>query len=31
MVAVFKSTAVIIAAPTYEYKLFPPVAAALDE
>ncbi|MGI6529848.1 MAG: FprA family A-type flavoprotein [Clostridia bacterium] len=28
---VFKSAAVIIAAPTYEYKLFPPVAAALDE
>jgi len=29
--AVFKSAAVIIAAPTYEYKLFPPVAAALNE
>lgn len=28
---VFKSAAVIIAAPTYEYKLFPPVAAAIDE
>lgn len=28
---VFKSAAVIIAAPTYEYKMFPPVAAALDE
>ncbi|HQA60118.1 MAG TPA: hypothetical protein PK768_03780, partial [Tepidanaerobacteraceae bacterium] len=28
---VFKSAGVIIAAPTYEYKLFPPVAAALDE
>ncbi|WP_422487335.1 FprA family A-type flavoprotein [Gudongella sp. DL1XJH-153] len=28
---VFKSAALIIAAPTYEYKLFPPVAAALDE
>ncbi len=28
---VFKSAAVIIAAPTYEYKLFPPVAAALEE
>ncbi|MDX9917784.1 MAG: FprA family A-type flavoprotein [Gudongella sp.] len=28
---VFRSAAVIIAAPTYEYKLFPPVAAALDE
>jgi len=29
--AVFKSAAVIVAAPTYEYKLFPPVAAALNE
>ena len=28
---VFMSAAVIIAAPTYEYKLFPPVAAALNE
>ncbi|MGI6706270.1 MAG: FprA family A-type flavoprotein [Clostridia bacterium] len=28
---VFKSAAIIIAAPTYEYKLFPPVAAALNE
>jgi len=28
---VFKSAAVIIAAPTYEYKLFPPIAAAMDE
>ena len=28
---VFKSAGIIIAAPTYEYKLFPPVAAALDE
>ncbi len=28
---VFRSAGVIIAAPTYEYKLFPPVAAALDE
>ena len=28
---VFRSAAVIIAAPTYEYKLFPPVAAAMDE
>ena len=28
---VFKSAGVIIAAPTYEYKLFPPVASALDE
>ena len=28
--AVFKAAGIIIAAPTYEYKLFPPVAAALD-
>jgi len=28
---VFKSAGVIIAAPTYEYKLFPPVAEALNE
>lgn len=28
---VFKSAGIIIAAPTYEYKLFPPVAAALGE
>lgn len=28
---VFKSAAVIIAAPTYEYNLFPPVATAIDE
>lgn len=28
---VFKSAGVIIAAPTYEYKLFPPVATAIDE
>lgn len=28
---VFKSAGVIIAAPTYEYKLFPPIAAAIDE
>ncbi|MFY9506636.1 MAG: FprA family A-type flavoprotein [Caldicoprobacterales bacterium] len=28
---VFKSAGIIIAAPTYEYKLFPPVAAALNE
>ena len=27
----FKSAGIIIGAPTYEYKLFPPVAAALDE
>jgi hypothetical protein len=29
--AVFKSAGIIIGAPTYEYKLFPPVAAALNE
>lgn len=29
--AIFRSAGVIIAAPTYEYKLFPPVAVALDE
>ncbi|MBS4537377.1 FprA family A-type flavoprotein [Clostridium sp. D2Q-11] len=28
---VFKSAGVIIAAPTYEYKMFPPVAAAIEE
>mgnify|MGYP006279175537 CR=1 FL=1 len=28
---VFKSAGVIIAAPTYEYKMFPPVAAAVEE
>ncbi len=28
---IFRSAGVIIAAPTYEYKLFPPVAAALEE
>ena len=28
---VFKSAGIIVAAPTYEYKLFPPVAAALNE
>lgn len=28
---VFKSAGVIIAAPTYEYNLFPPVATALNE
>ena len=28
---VFKSAAIIIAAPTYEYKMFPPIATALDE
>jgi len=29
--AVFRAAGIIIAAPTYEYKLFPPVAAALNE
>ncbi len=28
---VFRSAGIIIAAPTYEYKLFPPVAAAMNE
>ena len=28
---VFQSAGIIIGAPTYEYKLFPPVAAALSE
>ncbi|HHY64189.1 MAG TPA: FprA family A-type flavoprotein [Clostridiaceae bacterium] len=28
---IFKSAGIIIAAPTYEYKLFPPVAEALNE
>ena len=28
---VFRSAGIIIAAPTYEYKLFPPAAAALNE
>jgi len=28
---VLRSAGIIIAAPTYEYKLFPPVAAALNE
>jgi flavorubredoxin len=28
---VFKSAGVIVAAPTYEYKMFPPVAHAIDE
>lgn len=28
---IFKSAGIIIAAPTYEYKLFPPVASAIDE
>jgi flavorubredoxin len=29
--SVFRAAGIIIAAPTYEYKLFPPVAAALSE
>lgn len=29
--SVFKSSIVLVAAPTYEYKMFPPVAHALDE
>lgn len=28
---VFKSAAIIIAAPTYEYRLFPPIATAMEE
>lgn len=28
---IFRSAGIIIAAPTYEYKLFPPAAAALNE
>lgn len=28
---VFKSAGILIAVPTYEYKMFPPVAAALEE
>lgn len=28
---IFKSSIIIVAAPTYEYKMFPPVAHALDE
>src|SRR6056297_499663 len=31
MATVFKSAGIVIAAPTYEYKMFPPVAAALEE
>lgn len=31
LATVFRSAGIIIAAPTYEYKMFPPVAAALDE
>lgn len=29
--SIFKAAGIIIAAPTYEYNLFPPVAAAIDE
>lgn len=29
--SIFKAAGIIIAAPTYEYNLFPPVAAAMDE
>jgi anaerobic nitric oxide reductase flavorubredoxin len=29
--AAWKSSGIVLAAPTYEYKLFPPMAAALDE
>lgn len=28
---IWESTGILVAAPTYEYKMFPPVAAALDE
>ncbi len=31
LATVFRSAGIIIAAPTYEYKMFPPVAAALEE
>ncbi len=31
LTSVWTSTGVVIAAPTYEYKLFPPMAAVLDE
>lgn len=31
MTDIFQSAAIIIATPTYEYKMFPPVANALDE
>lgn len=31
LAAAWKSGGIVLAAPTYEYKLFPPVAAALDE
>lgn len=31
LATVFRSAGIIIAAPTYEYKLFPPVAAAIEE
>ena len=28
---IFKAAGIIIAAPTYEYKLFPPMASALEK
>jgi len=31
LATVFKSAGIIIAAPTYEYKMFPPVATAIEE
>jgi len=31
LATVFQSAGIIVAAPTYEYKLFPPVAAAMEE
>lgn len=31
LASVWESSGVVIAAPTYEYKLFPPMAAVLDE
>ena len=31
LAAAWKSSGIVLAAPTYEYKLFPPMAAALDE
>jgi anaerobic nitric oxide reductase flavorubredoxin len=31
LAAAWRSSGIVIAAPTYEYRMFPPVAAALDE
>ena len=31
LAAAWRSSGVVVAAPTYEYKMFPPMAAALDE